>query len=210
MTELNKSLIRSFWKSKSIETSNRWTNENFLRFESTYLSKRRPQDSKPLKILDLGSGSGELSKGLQKTGDTLVAVDFEENYSRFFSESAFQVFVPCDVTRFESDEKFDIVLLYGVVTHLTEIEEDKVYLKILNLLSHNGIAIIKHQVSLDRDLIINSYSDVLGQDYSARYPSNLTTQIKLNRLFREVESLEYPKEFNAFKNTKHVAYFVWK
>ena len=210
MTELNKPLIRSFWKRRSIEVSNRWTKDNFLNFENAYLTQRRPQSSKPIKILDLGSGSGELSKGLQKVGDTLVAVDFEENYSRFFMESEFQFFNPCDVTSFESNEKFDVILLYGVVTHLNEIEENKVYRKILNLLSLSGIAIIKHQVSLAGDLVINSYSDVLGQDYSARYPSHLTTEIKLNGLFREVEVLEYPNEFNTFNNTKHVAYFVWK
>lgn len=210
MNELNKSLIKNFWRKQSLRDSNRWTDSDLLEFEISYLTQKRPQDFKSIKILDMGSGSGELSKRLQEHGDILIAVDFEENYRRFFRESDSQFFTHSDVIGFESEENFDIILLCGVVTHLTTIEENQIYEKVSKLLAPRGFAVIKHQMSINKEFIVNTYSEALAENYSARYSSFLETEVKLKSIFQEVEFVEYPKTFNKFDNSKHVAFLVKK
>jgi 2-polyprenyl-3-methyl-5-hydroxy-6-metoxy-1,4-benzoquinol methylase len=210
LDELKKDVIRSFWRNQSRKTSNRWTSDAVLDFETNYLSEMVSEFKNTINILDLGSGAGELSKSIQKPDDFLTAVDYEENFSRFFEKHDNQIFQATELTEFESQERFDFILLFGVVTHLTQEEELKVYRVIHEHLASNGVAIIKHQVSSTDEIIINTYSNELESQYSARYPSHKEQVTELRRLFGNVEILEYPQKFNKFEDTFHAAYFVKK
>jgi 2-polyprenyl-3-methyl-5-hydroxy-6-metoxy-1,4-benzoquinol methylase len=210
MDRLRKDVILEFWKNQSKKTTNRWTGTALLDFESNYLKERRKQFSGVVNILDLGSGAGELSRTIQQNDDFLTAVDYEEGFRRFFLQRDLQTFVTSDVLKFESESEFDFILLYGLVTHLTANEELEVYRIIHRHLAPDGLAIIKNQVSRSDELVINSYSNELKSEYSARYPSVIEQELNLKSLFGNVEILEYPKEFNKFINTFNVAFFVRK
>jgi 2-polyprenyl-3-methyl-5-hydroxy-6-metoxy-1,4-benzoquinol methylase len=208
MSRLNKKVIRNFWRSQSTKTSNRWTSNAVLDFEIDYLRNLQQLVTDPISILDLGSGSGELAKSIQGDQDSLTAVDYEENYRRFFSDARNQHFLAMEVTKFVSDLKFDLILCYGVVTYLSESEELKIYELIRQHLAPGGTAVIKHQVSLSEEIYINTYSEDLKSDYSARYPSRTNTEQVLKTYFQRVNTLIYPEKFNKFANSLHVAYFV--
>ena len=208
MNELNKAIIRKFWKSQSTQISNRWTSKDLLHFEIDYILNFRQQLTSPITILDLGSGAGELSKSIQGTEDTLTAVDYEENYSRFFDVAKNQHFIQGDVTNFKSFKKFDLILLYGVVTHLSYAEELRTYGLIVDHLAPGGVAIVKHQVSLHEEILINSYSEELKSDYSGRYPARAATEEILKTFFYVAETFQYPTEYNKFGNTVNMAYLL--
>ena len=122
------------------------------------------------KILDLGSGSGELSRNLCRESDRLTAVDLGTHYAQCFKDNNHS-FIVSNLLDYETEEKFDIVLLFGVVTYLMPIEENDVYSKISNFLAPQGFAVIKNQCSDAESFIINEFSQKLEIDYSARYPS---------------------------------------
>ncbi len=208
MSELNKQVIRNFWRERSSQPTNRWTDEGMLNFELSYLNVVLREFQEPISILDLGSGAGQLSKGIQRIGDNLTAVDFEEPYQRHFELGRNQVFCAAEVTQFKSLLQFDLILLFGVVTHLTKMEEERIFLNISNFLATNGVAVIKHQVSLKNEVIVNQFSPALNSNYSARYPTLMDQESKLKDLFRDVSILRYPAEFNKFKDTIHASFVV--
>jgi len=208
MNELNKAIIRKFWKSQSTQVSNRWTSKDLLDFETDYILNFRQQLTSPITILDLGSGAGELSKSIQGDQDALIAVDYEKNFRHFFSNDRNQKFIESDVLNFGSTVKFDLILLYGVVTYLSNSEESEIYRLILDHLEPAGIAFIKHQVSLNDEILIDSYSKELKTHYSARYPSRAVTEEILKTFFDHVKPFEYPKKYNKFHNTINIAYLV--
>lgn len=208
MNRLNRKLIEEFWSKRSSDSQSRWTNIEMLKFEIDFISKIQNQFPAPIKILDLGSGSGELSRQITRPGDSLVAVDFIENYRRFFDETKNQTFVLGEVTTFTSDYHFDLVLLFGVSLYLDNTQANKVYRKIGEMLSEKGIAIIKHQVSREKEFVVDKYSEELATQYSARYPSIQAEKDLLLTIFGGFEVIEYPKCFNRFEDTFHLAFLV--
>lgn len=207
MNKLNKAIINEFWHRTSLKDSNRWTSSNILDFEYTYLAEIIG-NFKSMDILDLGCGSGDLSRRIMKKEDTLVAVDYISNYARFYNEEDNQYFKTQDLLEFSTKKQFDLILLFGVVTYLELTEETEMYKKIKLLLRKGGLAVIKNQVSLTQELVVNEYSTNLEFDYSARYPS-LESQTKIiNQIFGNCRVLTYPEQFNTFKNTIHVSYVI--
>lgn len=207
MNKLNKAIINEFWHRTSLKDSNRWTSSKILDFEYTYLAEIIG-NFKSMDILDLGCGSGDLSRRIMKKEDTLVAVDYISNYARFYNEEDNQYFKTQNLLEFSTKKQFDLILLFGVVTHLELTEETEMYKKIKLWLRKGGLAVIKNQVSLTQELVVNEYSTNLEFDYSARYPS-LESQTKIiNQIFGNCRVLTYPEQFNTFKNTIHVSYVI--
>jgi cyclopropane fatty-acyl-phospholipid synthase-like methyltransferase len=207
MNKLNKAIINEFWHRTSLKDSNRWTSSNILDFEYTYLAEIIG-NFKSMDILDLGCGSGDLSRRIMKKEDTLVAVDYISNYARFYNEEDNQYFKTQDLLEFSTKKQFDLILLFGVVTYLELTEETEMYKKIKLWLRKGGLAVIKNQVSLTQELVVNEYSTNLEFDYSSRYPS-LESQTKIiNQIFGNCRVLTYPEQFNTFKNTIHVSYVI--
>jgi len=207
MNKLNKDLIRDFWRHISLKESNRWTTRDTLNFEITYLSDLI-KNCKILDILDLGSGSGELSREIMRKNDKLIAVDYEPTYSRFYNNFNNEFFHCQDLLDYSNDEKFGLILLFGVVTHLELHEETLIYRKIKSMISQPGYIVIKNQVSLSHEIVVNDFSNDLGVNYSARYPSLGSQQQLIWEVFGNVRSLVYPKNLNRFKNTINVAFII--
>ncbi len=208
MGELNKDVIKKFWKLQTSKPSNRWTGKELLNFEINYLNEIRSNLPDNINILDLGSGAGILSRNIQKSGDTLTAVDFESDYNRFFLQSKKQKFIAMDVTDFKSEIKFDLILVHGVVTYLSKEEEGTLYRNILGLMGTGGTAVIKNQIGLEQEIIINLYSNDLEAEYSARYPFRNGQEHDLIFYFGDIKTILYPERFNKFKETAHVAFLV--
>lgn len=197
-------VIRQFWKSRAKEESNRWTSLDTLEFE---LSMLQPFCFVEQRILDLGCGAGELSRQLLGAGGVLTAVDFEENFSRFFKKLKNARFVKSDVTEYIPDGVYDLILFMGVITHLSPRDAEITLSKLSASLGPSGIAVVKNQVSIsDQDFIFRGFSDGLGQDYVGRYPSLKSQLSQLQSFFKEVRVIEYPDNLQVHPNTKHYAF----
>jgi SAM-dependent methyltransferase len=201
---LDKNVLRAFWERMAQKTDNRWTPSNMFDWEVSVMSELAPDVQS---ILDLGSGHGKLSRQLLKDGGRLLAVDWIDKYKDAFEEPN-QQFVCSGLTSFDTDEQFDLVLLFGVVTCLEEAEERKMYENMDRHLKPGGHAVVKNQCSNKDEFVVNGYSEDLGSQYSARYPAIEEQKASLGEHFSNIETIRYPAEFNRWDNSSHILFFV--
>ena len=204
-SSIDNELVQEFWKKRAGLEDNRWTPMPYLKFEIEKVQEFL-NDNRKLSILDLGSGSGSLSRHLTKPNDTLTAVDFESSFERIFLQDPRYNFIHCEVDKFISPQKYDLILLFGVVTYLNLQEEDVTYQNMKSMLSHDGLVVVKNQCSDSEEFIFNGFSKELGTNYSARYPSSFEQRDRLLRQFDQVEILEYPSWSKKYPNSFHVMF----
>jgi 2-polyprenyl-3-methyl-5-hydroxy-6-metoxy-1,4-benzoquinol methylase len=107
------------------------------------------------KVLDVGCGSGRLSKTLLDKGCSVVAIDTDWKAVEIAKKKGITAFVS-DVNKWTTDEKFDCIILGDVLEH---IEDDKSALrKIYAMLKPKGCILVnvpsyqflfsKHDVAL--------------------------------------------------------------
>ncbi|UCV29292.1 class I SAM-dependent methyltransferase [Ferribacterium limneticum] len=200
---MDKNIIDIFWKKRSAEGKGRWTDENLLGYELSWISEHAPPNAQ---ILDLGSGPGELSCSLLPTNGKLTLVDKYPDFLKLAPIAPNIRKLCCDVLEFDDTERYDLILIFGVVTHLTEKEETQTYQKAVKLLSRNGTLIVKNQVSSGEEKTVSGYSPSLKQDYCGRYPGLEQQGQRLNRVFSDVKIIHYPEQFNPWPDTRHVAF----
>ena len=121
---LNLNVIKNFWKIQSLKSNNRWTERSFLDFEIQQI-RNIFVGVQIRKILDLGSGTGTLSKSLVDDACTLDAVDYQDSYRKFFVDDPRLAFFESDVGNFRSDSLYDLILFFGVTTYLDIESEEK-------------------------------------------------------------------------------------
>lgn len=195
-------IIKNFWAKKSQEPRNRWTKAEMLTYELATLRQITPV---PRSILDLGSGSGHLSRPLAGSNAKLTAVDFAPAYAKSFNGENHE-FVACPLDEFETEKTFDLILLFGVVTFLDEKDEIRIAEKIRGWLAAGGTAVVKNQCALGEEFVRTGWSDVLQAEYSGRYPNVEEQAARLRRFFYPVKVLRYPAEFNVWPDSIHVAF----
>jgi SAM-dependent methyltransferase len=200
---VDKSVIRAFWRSRAKTGRTRWTDDEFLRFE---LEKLRPLVDETARILDLGSGYGELSRGLCPTDGSLLAIDREGEYGRGFEGDSRFSFVEADVTGFASSQRFDVVLLFGVVTHLDESAEESIYRRAAAATAPSGICVVKNQCADDSPFEVDGWSADLQHRYVGRYPSVAEQRDRLGKVFSAVDVELYPQRFKVHENSSHVMF----
>lgn len=199
---IDKKLIKEFWKKKANDASSRWTSSEMLDFEVSKVLSHKPSGD-GLQILDLGCGDGSLSKAVLGKNDYLLAIDYVESFARHFRNDMRVTFRRQDINKFSSRLKFDLILFFGVITHLNPKEEFDTLSKIAKNLKTQGKAIVKLQCSDNESFVFNGFSDDLGTKYSARYPSVSATFEGLSRHFRNIEVVRYPDQFKRFSDSSH-------
>jgi SAM-dependent methyltransferase len=195
-------IVRKFWAQKSQEERNRWTSEDMLDYELALLRDLAPE---PRAILDLGSGHGELSRPLAADAARLVAVDFAPAYRRSFTGRR-ETFVAGGLDAFHTEERFDLVLLFGVVTSLDATAEANLYQRMAGWLADGGVAVVKNQCAVGQGFVKTGWSEALGMDYSGRYPGLREQADRLRAAFATVEDHPYPERFNPWETSTHVAF----
>jgi len=161
----------------------------------------------PLDILDLGCGFGELSSSLiRDSQDFVMGVDFQRYSPNKYENLPNAEFVHSELQAFETERMFDVVLLFGVVTHLDLVEEIELYKKVKSLLNQGGLFLVKNQCAFDQEKVVNTFSEKLEIDYSGRYPKLEDQQLRLSRLFDVISTNQYPDDFQEHEDTKHILF----
>lgn len=195
-------VVQAFWAQKSEEERNRWTSESMLAHELALLREIAPRAGA---ILDLGSGHGELSRPLAGDDADLVAVDFAPAYARSFTLPRHR-FVHADLGAFDTDKRFDLQLLFGVVTSMDSADEAPLYRRMVGWLAEDGVAVVKNQCSVDAEFVKTGWSEVLQARYSGRYPNRREQAARLRQAFATVDELPYPPHLNTWETSMHVAF----
>jgi len=202
---------KTFWNRQSKKKGDLTRHNDNQRLVHDIKSIKKFTNIKPRKILDLGSGTGQLSIGLKKIyhNCNFTLVDYNKFFLNFNKKSKFKR-VQQNILKFKTKEKYDLILLFGVVNHLSRKNTKKIYIKINQFLNTNGIAFIKHQCGTKREICINKYSKELKEKYIARYPNTNKEQRLLKKIFTVKKILPYTKKLNKYKNTKHYLYVCTK
>jgi SAM-dependent methyltransferase len=200
---MDRQVVREFWRKRAETGNTRWTGEGLLEFDRGLLG---PLVGSHARILDLGSGFGELSRSICGPDCTLVAVEQEAAMGVVFADDPRFTFEIANVVDYEPRELFDVVLLFGVVTHLTEAEEDAVYDVIVTALIDGGVAVVKNQCSDGPEFEVSTFSENLGSAYEGRYPSVEHQGRRLANHFESVDVVSYPAEFTMHPDSSHVAF----
>ncbi|WP_214649367.1 class I SAM-dependent methyltransferase [Pectobacterium carotovorum] len=165
--------------------------------------------SKEYSLLDLGSGTGLLVNALSNDFGSILAVEKYKEFSNFIISKKNVKIVNADILQFSSLEKFDVISMFGVIPYFSRDETEFIYKKIAVELCKNKDTkvIIKHQMGLDDDVIINGWSNELQAKYYSEFRSVDKEIDLLSHVgFKYIEKIDiYPSEFNRWENTHFYA-----
>ena len=223
---------------KDYEEAKRWINNNYddnqiidnffkSRFylKDNYVisryrhNKRDIYDSELIKkyitpncsLLDLGCGTGVMEELLYKEIKKIVAIDkYQEFINKAIKKDNIEYIID-DFSGLNFDEKFDIIILFGVTMYLSDNEFLNLLNKMYNLLKNDGTAIIKNQWGITEELEINKYSEDLKSIYYAKYRklSAVRDIIESNGFSCKIHDM-YPEDMNEHKNTHEYALILKK
>lgn len=204
---MDKRKVDDFWSARTrIEDPRIATNyriDDRLALDIALVSKYVEDDCR---ILDLGAGTCTLACSFLDRSGVVVAVD---KYREFLDNAPAHPKlqrVCSDIVDFTSAEKFDVILLFGVVNFLSPEEEARVYRRCAEMVSPGGYVLVKNQCGLAADVVVDTYSDELSSHYHARYPSVESQTGRLRELFDvSVEDI-YPPALNRWENTHFFAF----
>lgn len=116
-------------------------------------------------ILDIGCGTGVLYEPLKKAGaTTITSIDVSDEMIRLAKEKYPDGnFLVEDVLTWDTDEKFDTILMYNVYPHL--MDKQKLVDKVYSLLNDGGTFIVAHGSSRDT---INSHHSSHAMEVSRK------------------------------------------
>lgn len=94
-----------------------------------------------IKILDLGSGTGGMTKYLEKYGD-VVGIE-KSRYSAIFAKKRGVKILISDIAKIpQKEDKFDLVTLFDVLYHKNVKDEKRVIKEVSRVLKKNGLVLI--------------------------------------------------------------------
>lgn len=158
-------------------------------------------------ILDLASGSGLILNKLYTNVKHIIAVEAFDQFSKFIVKAKNITVVNQDISLFETNKKFDLITMFGIVQYFNETEILNIYKKYYNYLKNNGKVIIKNQFGVKEDVLVSGYSEELKTNYYSQYRFlSKETELLKQVGFKNVETVDiYPPECNRWENTHFYA-----
>lgn len=173
---------------------------DFSDMDAEFILKYVNQDST---VLDVASGTGITLNKYYEKAYRVVAVEKFEKFSALIVKDPKVEIVNEDMFDFDTEEKFDIVTLFGIMQYASIEEAMFIYKKYKNFLKEDGKLLIKQQFGVKDDVIINGYSEELKKNYYAEY-RHLEKEIEMikNAGYKNIQKFDiYPPEFNRWENT---------
>jgi len=185
-----------------IETRNKA--KDFSKFDIEFVKKYSGKD---LSLLDFGSGTGLLINNIANYFKEIVVVEKYKKFSDFIIKSSNIDIINCDILNFSIDRYFDLITIFGVMNYFNSIEAEKIYSSVFEILKHGQLMLVKHQMGVNENVVIDGYSQELKTDYYSEYRwLNNEMQLITNAGFSIIETVDiYPEEFNRWSNTHFYA-----
>jgi hypothetical protein len=205
---MNKEKIDAFWRRRTNiadpQRATHFFDGGRLTYELDFVRRHLPDNPR---ILDLGAGTCQVSAPLLDVAREITAVEKFGGFLDMVPEHPRLTKVCEDVTTFSAVERFDVILLFGIVTYLSAQEEVAVYERCAGMLGERGCCLVKNQCGVSTEVVVDAYSEELLADYHARYPAFEEQRRRLTDHF-DVRVVDvYPPELNRWNNT-HVYGFA--
>jgi len=190
-------LVRRFWMDRAQRPDFLWRDlvEANLRILSSLLSPS-------LRVLDLGAGDGRLTSRVAELVAHVKAVDYTPAILRLSRPNvATEV---RDIRFYEDHERYDLVLLFGVMNFIEDAES--LYRRCRGLVRPGGRLAIKHQCGRRATVRVSAAID--GVPYQSQYRFlGEEVALLLEAGFSGVESsLPYPPELNPWEDTVYACF----
>ena len=156
------------------------------------------------RILDLGCGTCSVANTLvESTACSVHAVDYVEDFLRNAIDDPRLTTEAADVRAYRRDERFDAILLLGVITYIESADERlALYRNCAAMLRAGGTLFVKAQFGVDEDVLVDTFSDALGAHYRAIYPTLPAESALLAQASFSVEARDpYPAALSPHANT---------
>lgn len=161
---------------------------------------------KNTKVLDLAAGSGGALNLYYDKVQSVLAVEKFKEFSDLIVRADNVKIINEDIKDFDTNEKFNLVLLFGVMQFFSEQESKELYAKCKKISNGGGNLIIKQQFGLKEDVIVE-YSSELKQEYFSTY-RHIDKEIELLKSvgFKKISQFDiYDKNANRWDNTHFFA-----
>jgi SAM-dependent methyltransferase len=158
-------------------------------------------------ILDIASGTGLTIKKYYKKVGHIDAIEKFPELSRFTVDAPNIKIHNEDILRYMSTKKYDVILMFGIVSYFNEAEIKIIYKKYKKNLMPNGVLLIKNQFGTSEDVLVSGYSDELKQSYHSQYRF-IDKEVDMLKCigFDVVDIVDlYPPKANRWSNTHFYA-----
>lgn len=188
MNDLDYKKVRSFWE-------NRYTRKNItgdlyvanlsdnIPLQAKYkdliekeLISHNVRLEKNMRVLDLGCGSGRMLVFFAQKCGFVVGVDFSKSLFEIADKNIKNLelknvsLIQQSIFDFYIKDKFDIILIGGVLSYLNDREVEKVLLNIKDMLKKNGVLIVRDSLSCKkRQTLKEKYMDNFKDNYNVVY-----------------------------------------
>jgi 2-polyprenyl-3-methyl-5-hydroxy-6-metoxy-1,4-benzoquinol methylase len=196
-TWLKKHKIKSFWTSRAKAGNLLWRDLRDLNFRIV-----EPLLNKKSVVLDLGAGDCELANRISDRVKSVTAVDYIPKPAGILKSINY---VERNILEYETDDFFDLVILFGVSNSLDDIDIKNLYCKIKKMINKTGVFIVKHQCGRSRKVIVKKLIE--GIEYNAIYRTADPEIEFLNKAGFKVEVFDpYPEAENMWPDTHFKAF----
>lgn len=208
--KLDRKKIDKFWekreKIKDPRVSTHFKTDSTHLFD---LALIRKYVTPKTKLLDLACGTCFLSNELVNEVAYIKAMDKFGRFLKHCNISDTFITEEADLIGYKDNNMYDIILGFGIMNYFDNEEASSIYKNMATMLSKDGVFIVKHQSGINEDVLIDAYSDQIGDTYHALY-RNVNTDKKLLEQYFQVEVIDiYPSKLNPWPNT-HFYAFVCK
>lgn len=162
-------------------------------------------------ILDLGSGTGQVTNKLLPFVKNIIAVETYNGLSKFITDDPNLLVINAKLEGFFIRKEFDAVIATGVLQYFNLDDATAIYSNIIRMLKKDGLLILRSHCGLKETVVIN-HSKELDQEYFAEYRQVDEEKKLLEKIgFSKVEVLdEAPEELNIYDNTRHFMFVCKK
>jgi len=96
---------------------------------------------KPARVLDVGSGLGEMLSVFSENGWETTGIEFNEFAANFSKERFNLNIIQESIFKYEPDQKYDVIMLWGVLEHFTN--PQSVLKKVHTFLNDGGVLLLE-------------------------------------------------------------------
>lgn len=209
---MNKDKVNKFWQKRTKvnhpRISTHFQNDDTHLFDLKIIEKYITPQSK---ILDLACGPCYYSNLLIDKVKYIKAVDKFRDFFKFCKKTPKLETVEMDLVNFEDNQKYDLILLIGIMHFINEEERKIIYKKAFQYLKNNGVVYIRHQCGINNDIDIDKYSKKIGDNYTALYLELNKETNMLKKIFKKVKVVDiFPKRLNPWPDTHYYAFICSK
>lgn len=205
----NKNIIKYYDKLAQNITDAKMTRNKAKDFSKYDIQLLKSFADKNKTLLDLGSGTGLLINHLTEDFKSITAIEKYSGFSKFIKKTPQINIINDDLLdlSLNTSKKFDIISLFGVMNYFDFQEASFLYKKSINFLKEDGILVVKNQMGINEDIIINGFSEELQTNYYSEY-RHIDKEISLikNIGLTNIKVIDiYPPEYNRWDNTHFYA-----